>query len=272
MKIIVLIDNIENGEYVGEWGLSIYVEYGGKKILLDTGTTGAFADNAAKMGIDLSEIDFGVLSHAHYDHSDGLGEFFDKNSTARFYLRKGCAENCYSNKPTGMEYIGIHKGWLEKYKERFVYADGDYELMPGVKLIPHKTPNMEAIGRKAKMFVMKDGQLVPEKFEHEQSLVFETAKGLVIFNSCSHGGADNIIREVAATYPGTPVYALIGGFHLFRSSEADVRALAEGIRRTGIERIVTGHCTGDEAYAILVEELGDQVLQMYAGLSLEIAE
>ena len=77
MKIKVLMDNISSGELAGEWGLSILIEYEGKKILLDTGASGAFAENAEKMGIDLAEVDFAVLSHAHYDHADGMKTFFD---------------------------------------------------------------------------------------------------------------------------------------------------------------------------------------------------
>ena len=48
MKIKVLMDNISSGELAGEWGLSILIEYEGKKILLDTGASGAFAENAEK--------------------------------------------------------------------------------------------------------------------------------------------------------------------------------------------------------------------------------
>ena len=39
MKATVLVDNISCNELAGEWGLSIYIEYGDKKILLDTGAS-----------------------------------------------------------------------------------------------------------------------------------------------------------------------------------------------------------------------------------------
>ena len=107
-----------------------------------------------------------------------------------------------------------------------------------------------------------------DDFSHEQSLVFETEKGLVIFNSCSHGGADNIIREVQLAYPEQKLYAMIGGFHLYKATPEEVAALAERIKATGIQRVVTGHCTGEPAYAILKEKLGDMVQQMYAGFTL----
>jgi 7,8-dihydropterin-6-yl-methyl-4-(beta-D-ribofuranosyl)aminobenzene 5'-phosphate synthase len=62
----------------------------------------------------------------------------------------------------------------------------------------------------------------------------------------------------------------VGGLHLYKSSEAEVRALAERIRETGIRKIITGHCTGEEAFVILKEELGDVIQQMYTGMEIEL--
>lgn len=45
-----------------------------------------------------------------------------------------------------------------------------------------------------------------------------------------------------------------------------VRALARRIKDTGIKKVITGHCTGKSAFTILQEELGDDILQMYAGM------
>lgn len=296
LKATVLIDNLtydachkqvqtkvmnETSDLAAEWGLSIFIEYNGHKILLDAGTTGLFADNAKVLGVNLTEVECGVLSHAHYDHADGMERFFEENSQASFYLRSGkhyapasiaSMENCYDydeEHPEAVRYIGIKQGMLEAYRDRIRMVDGDYALFPGVYLIPHKTEGLEAIGKKAHMYVLKEGTYIPDDYSHEQSLVFETDKGLVIFNSCSHGGADNIIKEIEMTFPDKKLYAIIGGFHLYKSSEEEVRALAQRIKRTGIEKVVTGHCTGEAAYKILEEELGDCLEQIYTGLVIE---
>ena len=84
-------------------------------------------------------------------------------------------------------------------------------------LLAHRTPGLASTGKKAGMYVKKNGRWKLDDFSHEQSLVFDTKEGLVIFNSCSHGGADVIIREAEAAFPGKQIYGLIGGFHLFRS-------------------------------------------------------
>ena len=198
----------------------------------------------------------------------------EKNKKAQFYLRKGTAENCFGKKKWRFlkyyKYNGIQKGTLKNYEDRIQYVEADYRLLDGVYLIPHKTPGLENIGKREMMYQKTTNGFIPDNFSHEQSLVLRTDKGLVIFNSCSHGGADNIINEVKDAFPDEKIYALIGGFHLYRSKENEVRALAQRIKDTGIEKICTGHCTGDKAFRILKEALGDKAEQLHVGLEIEI--
>lgn len=270
MRATVLVDNIANGGLRGEWGLSVYIEYEGQNILLDTGASDLFLKNAPRLDKDIASVDYAVLSHAHYDHADGMRSFFARNASAPFYLREGCGENCYAKKWIFHKYIGLPRGILAEYRDRIVYAQGDYPLCPGVFLIPHKTAGLEEIGRRNRMYLRAKGGWRPDGFSHEQSLVLDTAGGLVIFNSCSHGGAAAIIDEVRRTFPGRPVRALIGGFHIFGRPEAEVRQLARAIRDTGVREIYTGHCTGDRAYRVLKEELGGMAHQLSVGLVIEL--
>ena len=268
MYIRILADNITKDTLQAEWGLSLYIEYKGHRILLDAGTTGIFADNAQKLGIDLDEIEFAVLSHAHYDHSDGLERFFRENRMAKCYIRSCCKEDCYDRIKD--KYIGIKKGMLELYADRFAGIDGDYGLLPGVTLLPHKTEGLDKLGEKVGMYRYREGVWIPDDFSHEQSLVFETERGLVVCNSCCHGGGDCIIEEVQRTYPDKKIYALIGGLHLFKSSDEEVFKMAERIRKTGVEKLYTGHCTGERAMELLKEKLGDMAVQIYTGMEIKI--
>lgn len=253
MRITVLVDNNTESALQAEWGLSLFIEYNGHRILLDAGTTGIFAENAKVLGIAAEDIEFAVLSHAHYDHADGFARFFEENKTAKCYIRSCCGEDCYDRKKD--KYIGIKPGLLKEHADRFVRIDGDRELLPGAALLPHKTEGLGRVGEKVGMYRYLDGAWVPDDFSHEQSLVFQTKKGLVICNSCCHGGADRIIEEVKRTYPGERIHALIGGLHLYRASDEEVTALAEKIRKTGIEKVYTGHCTGERAMELLTERL-----------------
>ena len=271
MKATVLIDNITKNDLLAEWGLAFYIEYGDKHILLDTGASGLFAENAAVLGFDLSRIDFGALSHAHSDHSDGMDTFFERNAKAPFYLRDTAIKEYYDDRENpegGYTYAGIRREILENYKDRIVYVSGDLEVCPGVYLIPHKTSGLEEIGRKSGMFVLENGEYRFDRYDHEQSLVFETEEGLVIFNSCSHGGADNIINEIKETFPDKNIHAIVGGFHLYNTPAEEVCAFAQRVKDTGIKLVVTGHCTGEESYTVLKEVLGDAAVQFYSGLEI----
>jgi len=265
-KVSVIVDNIPNGDIAGEWGLCLLVEFDNKKILVDTGASNLFEENLIKLGFDIEDIDYAVLSHAHYDHANGMVKFFQKNKKAKFYIRETTEENCYFKKFIFHKYIGIPKNILSDYAERFEVASGDYELFNGVYLIPHKTEGLEAYGKREMMYQRTKKEWKPDNFSHEQSLVLDTDKGLVIINSCSHGGAVNIINEVSRTFPDKHVYGLIGGFHLFNKSEEEIREVSNKIRETGIDYVCTGHCTKNRAYAIMKEELGDKIHQLKTGL------
>lgn len=269
MRATVVVDNIKSDGMAGEWGLCVFIEYRGKKILLDTGSSSLFAENAEKLHIPLNEIDFAVLSHAHYDHANGMERFFQRNDQAKFYLQSGCSENCYCKRWFFRQYIGIPKGMMAKHPDRIIYASGNFSICDGVSLIPHTSPGLDAVGKRENMYLRKNGRWYPDDFSHEQSLVFETSRGLVVFNSCSHGGAVNIIREVTAAFPGRKVLALIGGLHLYNKPEGEIRDLARMLRDTGVEQVCTGHCTGKKAYGILKEELGDIVRQFHTGFVMD---
>ena len=148
--------------------------------------------------------------------------------------------------------------------------DGDYRLAESVWLIPHKAPHRERIGARERMYINSCCILIPDDFSHEQSLVFETEKGLVIFNSCSHAGAAEIVEEVRETFPGRPIHAYVGGFHLYKKTPEEVEQFAESLEACGAEKLLTGHCTGEEAYAILKARLCDRVVRFRAGLETEL--
>ena len=271
-KITVIVDNKrDKSKALGsEWGLALLIEHTGKKILLDTGGSDLFLKNMRKLGTDVADVDCAVLSHAHCDHANGMPAFFTNNSKAKFYLRESTSDNCYGKIGFLHFYAGIPRRILSDYQDRIVMVSGDYSIMDGVYLIPHKTEGLSFIGKKGGMYRRTPQGLIPDDFSHEQSLVIDTAKGLVILNSCSHSGVENIINEVHSTFPDKHIYALIGGFHLFSKPAPVIRDIARAVDMMEIDLICTGHCTKERAYRILKKELGDRLIQMKVGLCIEI--
>ncbi len=269
MKATILIENTTSSNLLAEWGLSIYIEYNDKKYLIDAGGSDKFANNASALDINLAEIDAAMLSHAHYDHSLGMDKFCELNTKAKFLLRKGAAEDCYGKILCFKRYIGLGVGTLDRLKDRIDFIEGKYMVEEGVYVLPHDKPNLEKIGKQSHQYIKVGKKYLPDDYKHEQSIVFDTEKGLVIISPCSHGGAGNIINEVKRSFPDRKIYAIIGGFHLVTQPKPYIINLAEQIKDTGICEVYTGHCTGERALGLLTEVHGDKVKKLETGLKLE---
>lgn len=253
MKVTVLMENSAPQGLISEHGLSFFLEYRGGHYLLDAGECGAVLFNAAKLGIDLSEVEKAALSHGHYDHADGFNAFFTVNHTAPVYARPRITEpETWGDK----EYIGVNPGMLCRHSSRFCLEDGPRDLADGL-------------------------HLVPDHVKHEQSLVAETSAGLIIFNSCCHAGVVQILTQLKERFPGQPIRAVLGGFHLMGKGGVStlgpapekVHAIAATLRdELNVGAIYTGHCTGVPAYAILEEELGDRLHPLTTGAVYEFED
>ena len=73
-----------------DWGFSALIEYGGKRILFDTGNNAEiFAHNVEAKGIDLRQLDFAIVSHRHGDHTSGLNHLLKINPAVKIYAPQG---------------------------------------------------------------------------------------------------------------------------------------------------------------------------------------
>ena len=277
MKVTSLIENESDKRYKKEHGLCVHIEYNGNSYLLDTGGSDKFLTNASRIGINISNVDIAVLSHGHCDHSGGYAGFFKANSKAKVYVRVVGDTPYYFKVGPVQSYVGMPKNIMREYSDRFVGVDGIYKLAEGVWLVPHTTRDLEKIAVKAHMYRKIQNGFVPDDYSHEQSLVFESPKGLVIFNSCSHAGICNIINEVKAAFSNFDIYAVIGGFHLMgiwgtascAYSKEEILQIVYTLKDAGVQHIYTGHCTGKPAFRIMKEIANDTVHYFSTGTVLE---
>jgi len=265
LEMTVLIDNVAAEPLVSEWGLSILITADDRSILLDTGASHLFAQNAERLGIDLNSVDTGVLSHAHYDHADGMDTFFSLNQEAPFLVREGTRENCFGIKDGALHYIGIQSGILKQHEARIQYVSGVYKIADGLWLVPHRKSDYTAIAMRNDLYTVCGQDRRPDDFAHEQSLVVETEKGLVVFNSCSHAGMTNILADISEMLGREDVYAYVGGLHLYKMTDEELDSLCGEIQRTTVKHIFTGHCTGDHAFNYLQGRLGPGICQFSSG-------
>ncbi len=281
MKGIVLVENTapEGSGLQPEHGLSLYLEYGGRKLLLDAGASGRFADNAERLGVDLASVELAVLSHGHYDHAGGLARFFQLNPSAPVYFRRGAEGDYFARDPGGLRFIGIPQEVQRAGGSRLRPVDGLHLLFPGAWLVPCTVRDAEFVCQ-ADNLLRRDGagELVPDDYRHEQSLVLEEDGELIVFSSCSHNGMVNIVRSVLDQLPGKRVRAAVGGLHMFSRTAASgmnctpeyIAAVADALRGLGVEELCTGHCTGDPALELLRERFGPGCHALTTGQVLEL--
>lgn len=274
MIIKVLSENTAASEEFGcEHGLSLYMETQKHRLLFDTGAGGLFAENAAKLGVDLAAVDVAVLSHGHYDHGGGLKTFLEKNSRAKVYIHQKAFEPHYADRPDKTKaYIGLDIGLLPN--ERFVFCgenckiDGELELFSTVR---EETPVPSG---NAELLRKSEGIYLPDDFAHEQNLIIWQNKKALLIAGCAHRGIVNIVRQFKADNGCFPDI-VIGGFHLYSrgsgQSEAPeaVDTIARELLETGA-RYYTCHCTGQEAYRRLKAAMGEQIGYLSAGSRLAV--
>lgn len=266
MKVTVLMENtaLEGCGLTPEHGLSLYIEYRGRKLLLDAGASEKFADNAQALGVDLAAVELAVLSHGHNDHAGGLGQFFRLNRQAPVYICAGAAGPVYAEHPDGRRFIGIDREVWTEFRSRFAEVEGTSPLTEGVWLVPDTLRDPAFTGRATNLLYQRgEGDFIPDDFRHEQSLVLEEERGLAVFNSCSHTGIVNIVRGVLEQFPGKKVFAVVGGLHMFGRDHTGLNCtpeyvyqVADTLKKLGVEEIYTGHCTGEMALSLLRERFG----------------
>ena len=280
----VLVENTPVEGLAAEHGLSVYLRYNRNgrttHVLLDFGQSDAFARNASALGLSLASVDLAVLSHAHYDHADGMPTFFAANEGAPLYLSETCAENCWSTKAgtTEPHYIGPAAGLLERFTSRLVRTpvDRTTTIAPGIHLVPHTTAGLAEVGARAGMLLRTQDGWAPDGFAHEQTLVFELASAedgapqLAVFNSCSHAGLPVIAAEVTAAFPGAHIAAYVGGLHLVHAADEQILQVAETIRTVGIGQLYTGHCTSAHAVDLLQRALPGRITALQPGMTFRL--
>ena len=244
MKITVLMENTAvSPEFTAEHGLSLFVETGDTRFLFDAGQSGAFADNAQRLGIDLRSADFAVLSHGHYDHGGGLAAFLEINETAPVYLTEAAFLPHYNGT---QKYIGLDTSLQDHPRLRVV--SGDLSLGDGLTLL---TPNGRTRNHSLGSFGLTErvgDTFIPDDFRHEQYLLIEEplSEGgkRVLISGCSHAGIQDIVEWFSPD-------VLVGGFHVSKMAlGAELTALGEALAAHSTD-YYTCHCTGEAQYAFL---------------------
>lgn len=273
MRITTLIENTKGvAGCACEHGLSFYIETKRHTVLMDTGQSALFLENAAKLGADLTRVDTVVISHGHYDHGGGLPHFMKVNDHAAIYLQKAAADGHYSvdspEKPP--RYNGLAPEIMQS--DRITWLDGDLQIDDELSIfagIGQRYP-VPAGNEKLKARLSPDSDLIQDDFRHEQCLVISQGGKLTLLSGCAHHGILNILDHFRKLYGRDPDY-VISGFHMMKRdgiyTDEDVRLIRETaqILQQSDTLFFTGHCTEIRPYEIMREIMGDQLQYVHCG-------
>jgi len=282
MRVTSLIENsrVEGREDLdAEFGLSVHVKANDKKVLFDLGASDAFARNAFALDIDITETDLAVVSHQHFDHGGGLEHFLETNQRAPVYLRESpISDRWFKALAVIKRPIGLDGEVFDRFPNRIEFVDGMRLIATGIYLLTGIGSTHLRPRGNSRLFVESNGTLVRDPFDHELMMVVHEDDGMVVFSGCSHHGILNLIDAATAQFPRVPIKAVFGGFHLiglpFLNSMAASRSEVRDIGFRILERVrgtvYTGHCTGQKAFSILGEVMGDALQLFPTGASVEI--
>jgi len=260
---------------LGQHGVSYWLEAERngitKRILVDVGQNPeALLFNIGKLGIPLAETDAVVLTHCHYDHTQGLTRILEAigRKDLPVIAHPTLFRLDFITDPF-FQHVGVMQGDkpedLRAAGAELVLVSGPLQLMPGLSTtgeVPRVT-DFEEVGI-ALSTLDENGRVVPDGMPDDLSLAARVkGKGLVIITGCSHAGIINILKHAIA--PNERVEAVIGGLHLVEASEERIEKTASALAEFSPSLVAAGHCTGFRAQAALYAKFGKQFATMGSG-------
>jgi 7,8-dihydropterin-6-yl-methyl-4-(beta-D-ribofuranosyl)aminobenzene 5'-phosphate synthase len=263
-RVTILYDSFgKNPSLTMDWGFAALVEYGGKRILFDTGNNAKiFEHNVKAVGVDLGNLDFVVMSHRHGDHMGGLAYLLKVNPTVKIYAPKERSGVYGDDQPSSTWY---RKDASLPAEQRY-YSGAPPEIIHMGEAWP--SANFQLIDRNTEiapgMYLIALVSDRPGTLElHELSLAIRTPDGLVLVVGCSHPGVEHIVQEATAINPHINI--LFGGLHQIQAPDPEVERIATVLHNQyRLERVAPGHCTGEPEFAALKKAFGDHYV--YAGV------
>ena len=270
-RVTILYDAFGKSEKMTkDWGYAALLEYGGKRILFDTGNDAeVFAHNVQAANVDLRTLDFVVISHRHLDHTAGLAYLLKVNPRVKIYapaesfgaFGSALPSTFYRKDDSLPQYMRYYDGrppatmtfgtaWPGA---RFEMVDKSQEVAPGIHLLS--------------LVSDKPGT----KELRELTLVVRTPMGLIVIAGCSHPGIDNIVKAAAAIDPH--VRLVMGGFHLPNAPDEEVSRISTTLHDVlHVKGLAPGHCTGEPAFARFQKTWGINYLHAGVGSIIDLSQ
>ena len=275
VDITVLVeDTVHQARMRAEHGLSLYIDAGGYRILFDTGASALFLGNAKNLGLHLNELDALALSHNHYDHTGGVEFLLDLYSGVppifahpktfrQSYAKPKAGRGNGAARTIGFPYpLGL--AGLQTRGIKVTMNREPVEIHKDIWLsgeVPRNCPFEEA----GKKFFLDPQLTRSDDLVDDQALICKTEKGLIVISGCCHSGIVNTLEAVSSLFPGVPVWAVVGGFHLLEADARRIKRSVDYLKSLDLQQIIAGHCTGFDALCSLRRAFGKRFQPLSVG-------
>ena len=276
LRLTVLVeDTVEESnkkKLITGHGLSILVEaeVNGVDVcvLMDTGPSSkALLNNIDVLGVNPRRVDAVVLSHGHYDHTDGLMGALKSIGKRVPVLAHPEAFNLKFSVDPKLRFNGSAftvadvegaGGILFLSKDSIKIADGI--------ITTGEIERLTSYEKVEGFWTIKNNRVVKDSMPDDQALVINMKdKGLVVITGCAHAGVINTVNYARKITGTSRVYAVLGGFHLIDASEERIEATIRDLARFDPMFLGPCHCTGEKAISRIKEAFGDKCHRLRTG-------
>ena len=238
--------------FMGQHGLSLFIR-AEKDVLFDTGPSDVFRHNGSLLGIDPDQAHCVVLSHWHWDHTDGILHLERDSGPKKLVAHPGIFAD--RHKKTG-EYNGIGPS-REELETRF-----DLQLVREPLALTESLYFLGEIPRandfesvSTTFFLREEGKERPDFLEDDSALALATSKGCVVISGCAHAGICNTCEYAKKVTGQSHLHMVLGGFHLLEEGEQLERTVSY-FRENPVDRLFPMHCTALPALSRFYQEFG----------------
>ena len=262
LAVTVLVDNatLIDRYFTAEPGLSFSIETGGKKILFDLGYSGIFLANAEKLGINLLDLDYVVLSHGHIDHTGGLVPLMRRYMEAIIEHHSHklptviAHPHCFYPRPMPpLADIGapVDDAQLRRYFP-VTLSTSPVWLTDDLVFLGEIPRDGRRLVSKKRIILTPEGNL-PDLLLDDTALAFKSDQGLVIITGCSHTGIGAIIRYARQVCGEQRIRDVIGGYHLMDDDSAGISLSVSELSALEPANLHPCHCTSLAAKIALAQ-------------------
>jgi len=275
-------DSVEyESALLGQHGISFFIhaetESGSRNIVVDVGqNTDALLHNMEQLNIAPESTDMIVITHCHYDHTQGLSRFIahTKRTDVPVVAHPGIFRDHFVTDPF-LRHVGVMAGDARRKIEdaggRLLLTRDPLMLMPGLYTsgeVERKT-DFEDPGIALK--TLEDGRIRDDEVMDDLSLIgCVEKKGSVIITGCSHAGIVNIVKQAVKLTGREKIEGIVGGFHLIEASEQRIQKTVDAFAAFDIGWISAGHCTGFRAQSALYTRFGESFIPLHTGMSFRL--